>query len=569
MGLYEQVSEKSNERVENLKRDNARGDDCNYVLVEEPGRASVNNKWFENKRKMVSTTYYEKYGVAITLDGVDRELIDVFFFPTFVGGKHLDLSQNHNIFLCAPNGFGKSTLLKAILFATNPPDEFDKNAEFNEKIVRLKKHYHIEKDYLTLFIDLQGINSRNAYNNATDLHEWLRYASHLDNMITLADFKKIISHYNKAGCLMLLFDSIDEIIKENETDISREGAFTKIRQIINADGLGSNAKIIVASRPLAFEKVDESYIYLYIESLITNRESVEAIIEKYSQEYKDRLIAYIYNDLYLKNLVVTPQLLIEVISRIVFNWRNEESGISGEGKYQLIKAVIRNTMMRFKNKGNFNYAEKNYEHVYEIFSYISLFNRIENTKSDFGKFQDLILNNQLVKNQQRALLGKDIKDTYEHFCLFNTQGNNIELLAPKVIGQYYLASYMYKFCILLKNTETYEKKEIWKKFDTILNKDDCLYDMLVFFFGIMHDGITESERYNPDSLEYNIWIDYVVDKWSSCKKYENTKEKLSLRLRYLLESDFVKDSCFKRILESESELSENEAQLKLILNIIN
>ena len=93
--------------------------------------------------------------------------------------------------------------------------------------------------------------------------------------------------------------------------------------------------------------------------------------------------------------------------------------------------------------------------------------------------------------------------------------------------------------------------------------------MLVFFFGIMHDGITESERYNPDSLEYNIWIDYVVDKWSSCKKYENTKEKLSLRLRYLLESDFVKDSCFKRILESESELSENEAQLKLVLNIIN
>ncbi len=569
MELDEQVSEKSNERLENLERDNARGDDCNYVLVEEPGRASVNNKWFENKRKMVSTTYYEKYGVAITLDGVDRELIDVFFFPTFVDGKHLDLSQKHNIFLCAPNGFGKSTLLKAILFATNPPDEFDKNVEFNEKIVRLKKHYHIEKDYLTLFIDLQGINSRNAYNNTTDLHEWLRYASHLDNMITLADFKEIISHYNKAGCLMLLFDSIDEIIKENETDISREGAFTKIRQIINADGLGSNAKIIVASRPLAFEKVDESYIYLYIESLITNRESVEAIIEKYSQEYKDRLIAYIYNDLYLKNLVVTPQLLIEVISRIVFNWRNEESGISGEGKYQLIKAVIRNTMMRFKNKGNFNYGEKNYEHVYEIFSYISLFNRIENTKSDFGKFQDLILNNQLAKNQQRALVGKDIKDTYEHFCLFNTQGNNIELLAPKVIGQYYLASYMYKFCILLKNTETYEKKEIWKKFDTILNKDDCLYDMLVFFFGIMHDGITESERYNPDSLEYNIWIDYVVDKWSSCKKYENTKEKLSLRLRYLLESDFVKDSCFKRILESESELSENEAQLKLVLNIIN
>lgn len=40
-------------------------------------------------------------------------------------------------------------------------------------------------------------------------------------------------------------------------------------------------------------------------------------------------------------------------------------------------------------------------------------------------------------------------------------------------------------------------------------------------------------------------------------------------MRYLLESDFVKDSCFKRILESESELSENEAQLKLVLNIIN
>ena len=71
--------------------------------------------------------------------------------------------------------------------------------------------------------------------------------------------------------------------------------------------------------------------------MISDKKSVEAIIERYSPEYKDDLIEYIYGDLYLKYLIVTPQLLISVISRILLNWYNEKVGISGEGKYKLIK----------------------------------------------------------------------------------------------------------------------------------------------------------------------------------------------------------------------------------------
>ena len=227
--------------------------------------------------------------------------------------------------------------------------------------------------------------------------------------------------------------------------------------------------------------------------------------------------------------------------------------------------------MRFKNKGNFNYLEKNYEHIYEIFSYVSLFNNVENRRDDFAEFQELILNNELsfIERRKKPLTPNDVIDAYEHFCLFNTQGHNLELFATEVLGPYYLASYMYKFCMLSLNKEANCKIKIWEKFETILNnkykKDDYLYDMLVFFFGIIHEGITE---YNPDSLEYNVWIDYIVYKWNSVNNCDATKKSLSKRLKYLLESDFVRDSCFKRILESESELSQNEIQLKFILNKI-
>lgn len=531
--------------------------------------------------QQIADAYYEKYKAIHLLNEsneVNRSLIEVFCFPNFVRGERLDLSEDSNVFICAPNGFGKSTLLKAILLAANPSSKINKKQELMERMLELKNYYGINEDYLTLFIDLKELNNQNAFKSEEDLCKWLLFASHLDNLnglkIKLDEFRELVKYYNQKERLMLIFDSVDEIIQDREIDIGREEVLEKIRLLISADEICCNAKVIVASRPLVFNEDNMPYKYLYIESLISNQERVKTIIEKYSPEHKDDLVHYIYEDLYLKYLVVTPQLLIDVISRILLNKYNENMGISGEGKYKLIKSVIRNTMMRFKNKGNFNYLEKNYEHIYEIFSYVSLFNNVQNRRDDFAEVQELILSNELnyAEKRKKPIDSNDIIEAYEHFCLFNTQSHNLELLAAEVLGPYYLAGYMYKVCALSMNEERQDETQIWKNFETILKnkyrKEDYLYDMLVFFFGIIHEGIAEGQRYNPDSLEYNVWIDYVVYKWNSVSDCATSRKILIERLKYLLESDFVKDSCFERILSSDSELSENEMQLKVILNEI-
>ena len=525
-------------------------------------------------RQQIADTYYETHqtvDVDINFEEINKNLLEVFYFPSFVDEKQLDLSQNRRYYICAPNGFGKSTLLKTLLLATNPSTKINKTPKFANKIKDIKQKYGIKQNYLALFVDLKNANEQNAFKNDDNLLKWLLFASKLDNILRLDEFSKLIAYYNQHNGLILIFDSIDEIIQRSELSLNREDILTKIRLLVSADGFCNNAKVILASRPLTFAKDDMPYEYLYIDSLVSQQDQAESIIENYSSaDEKDYLINYIYEDSYLKNLVTTPQLLVSAISRILLNKYNQTFGIIGGGKYKLIQDMLRDTLMRFENKKNlkFSYHEKNLEEIYEIFSYVSLFNYIENKKSDFAKFQELILNNALnhTAKHKKPITASAITDAYEHFCLFNTQKQNLEFLAPKVLGPYYLSSYMRKRC---KQSQYDELHNPMKLFDSIqnniYNNNDCLYDMLVFFFGLIHEGITGDSKYNPDSLEYKLWIDYIVYKWNALDNQNALKE----RLKYLVESDFVKDSCFTRILSSrDNVLSDSEVALKNILKEI-
>ncbi len=501
-----------------LKRDSL-GCSCNYVSLEGIEDASVNRiEEYETLCQQIADYYYGKYHeleFKKQTDKINQNLMEVFCFPSFEDGKFLDLSESRNSFICAPNGFGKSALLKTILLATNPSSKINERQELAEKITELKDYYKIQKNYLTLFIDLKNVNSNNEFCKSNDLCKWLLFASDLEKIMKLDEFRELVAYYNKMDCLVLIFDSLDEVVQKREDDISRDGVLTKIRLLTCADEICNKAKVFIASRPLVLNEDDmpnRDFQYLYMETLFSQQKSVEMLIEKYSPEYKDDLVRYIYGDPYLKYLVVTPQLLTEIMSNVLLKWYNKEKGIQGirkdEAMYGLISNIIRDMMTRFKNKDNVASSAINYEHIYETFAYVSLFNNVENKRADFAKFQELILENVLryEGKHRKSIEPKDIIDTYEHYCLFNTKGQYLELLAPEVLTPYYLARYMFKFCRLSLKEEMYDREKIWSEFESVLErKNEYLYDMLVFLFGIIHDGIDGERICNQKGLEYNIW----------------------------------------------------------------
>ena len=127
---------------------------------------------------------------------------------------------------------------------------------------------------------------------------------------------------------------------------------------------------------------------------------------------------------------------------------------------------------------------------------------------------------------------------------------------------------MYKFCRLAVKDEQYNSEKVRSMFESITNNkygsETCFYDMLVFYFGITYDMSGNNTDPYKEQMR-SIWINYIVDKWEKLKDDDSVKKILRSRLQYLLESDFVIDSCFSRILNDEDDLPENEMRLKGIL----
>ena len=544
----------------------------NEILDEMPD--TKDDHAYEAIRVKIANSYYEEYkdfDWQAPENKMKKLLMEVFTYPTFKdkdGRKHeLKISETDNTYICAPNGFGKTTLLYMLLFLTNPSSELRKPAEQECRVEKLRDHYGIDDDYLALFLNLKNINTLPAFNKDEDLCKWLFYATHVDEKkIMLEDFRETVAHFNENSHLILILDGIDEVIKKKEAELSRDDLQNKIRLLTNADGICNNAKLIISSRPLTYENLLGNYKYLYMDSLVNQSERVKELIKNYAPQYHTLIEEYIYNDLYMKFLVTTPALLVEVMRQFLLKVYDEETGIEGrsKSKFDLIRDIIRETMMRFQEKRFFNYWDTDYDLIYERLAYISLLNDIENNKTDFAVIQDMVLDSNLTLRNKRKkeIKAEDISDAYEHFSLINSKEQYIEFLAPEIFRPFYLAKYMYKY---YGHEENANGNRRWKMFESILknkeNKEEWLFDTLVFYFGFLHESL------DPESSEYNAWIDYIVYKWENSDT-SKAKELLSSRIKYLMDSDFVINSCLERILGSKEDLPKNEEQLKSILQEI-
>lgn len=559
-----------------------RGDgvQCKYLRIieidssfsEECGTSTLNEF-----RMKIADIYYNQYS-KIVLRGNNREynkeLLGVFCYPRIVDNIKIDFSKKENIYVCASNGFGKSTLLKTFLLASNVSENAMES--FKNNIAEIRKYYNISEDYLSLYIDLKYIHE-DFIANREDLYEWLLNASGLNyqqsGKIGINEFKSLIDWYNGNQKLVVIFDSFDEIIDKS----IRDKIVNVIKYLSEADGICSAAKIIMASRPLVMQENDRPYEYLYIDCLNpeSDIEKIRSIIDKYAGEYAQECYSFIFGDRYLKNLIVTPQLLTEVVIEFLQNKSYELNNEVQLQKsiYEIINDITNNTIMRFKNRGSVTsegktFAQRPLRHVYEIFAYVSLFKNIDNTQGDIEELSELILDNKLsygIKHK-KPLDYSDISAIYEHFSLLSTQSSKLDFVADKVWKPYFLAGYMYLFYEYEQRDLELTEKARWKKFETISNNrtrnEEILYDMLVFYFAKLHDN------YLFEGAAYDAWIEYVIYKWNDKSMSNTSKAILKDRLLYLLQGKFIFDSRLERIFDDNQDLQDNEIELRHIIEQI-
>lgn len=559
-----------------------RGDgvQCKYLRIieidssfsEECGTYTLNEF-----RMKIADIYYNQYS-KIVLRGNNREynkeLLEVFCYPRVVDDIKIDFSKKENIYVCASNGFGKSTLLRTFLLASNVSENAMES--FKSNIAEIRKYYNISEDYLSLYIDLKYIHE-DFIANREDLYEWLLNASGLNyqqsGKIGINEFKSLIDWYNGNQKLVVIFDSFDEIIDKS----IRDKVVNVIKYLSEADGICSAAKIIMASRPLVMQENDRPYEYLYIDCLNpeSDIEKIRCIIDKYAGEYAQECYSFIFGDRYLKNLIVTPQLLTEVIIEFLQNKSYELNNEVQLQKsiYEIINDITNNTIMRFKNRGSVTsegktFAQRPLRHVYEIFAYVSLFKNIDNTQGDIEELSELILDNKLsygIKHK-KPLDYSDISAIYEHFSLLSTQSNKLDFVADKVWKPYFLAGYMYLLYEYEQRDLELTEKAKWKKFETISNNrtrnEEILYDMLVFYFAKLHDN------YLFEGAAYDAWIEYVIYKWNDKSMSNTSKAILKDRLLYLLQGKFIFDSRLERIFDDNQDLQDNEIELRHIIEQI-
>lgn len=496
----------------------------------------------------------------------NADLLDIFCFPRFVSRSlneeddNLNLANDNNVYICAPNGFGKSTLLKMLILATNPSNEVYENKVFQDKINEVRKTYTIDKNYLSLFIDLKEYNADEMLSFKENIYDWLLHASKLNKVFSVEDFKRVVDISNSENNLLIAIDGLDEM-----EGISRSEIMRIVNGINGANGCLDNAQIIIASRPLVNQIQDRTYKYLYIDlmDIKKDEDKINLIIEKFSKNDKDVCYDFICKDQYLINMVVTPQLLTELIVESIQEIHAQED-YQKKGKHGIINSITRQTILRSQRRtdvskgGNNEKLFEAFNIVYEKFAYASLFKVIENIKGDIGELTNIVSNENEGNNRRVEKI--DVIDVYEVYSLLNTTNDVIDFLAPQVWLPYYLAKAVYS-----KSYKEDADKEIWEMFDNInLNRkrdNKILFDTLVYFFALTH----EEEKGLLREKTQSIWVDYVNKIWEE----NRDRDILIERLKYLLKDGFVGAFSYlqETILAPEKydKLEDNEKKLKEIL----
>ena len=254
------------------------------------------------------------------------EIVSAYSYSKDEGWNLSDLNNRRHV-VWAPNGCGKTTFLKGILFSSSYAYRESNNERETDKMEALLKYHGLSSnDYFPVFIEASYYADVMAKKNDSWVYEIVERQTGFDKTkITIEDFQLVLKKNNASKKLLYLIDGYDELNYEYKGDF-----MFVINQLINSE-YGSNAIAIITSRP-SFDTTNfNGFNYWSIQqiSFEKNKEFVKGFIESYCRcsPYfsSEKIFNMISENHYLSEMITTPEILIDVIIGCA-KYLNDENG---------------------------------------------------------------------------------------------------------------------------------------------------------------------------------------------------------------------------------------------------
>ena len=262
---------------------------------------------------------------------------------------NLSASENRKHVVWAPNGYGKTTFLKSILFSSSTDFiNFDSMSENGKKLLYELKKFHgfSESDYLPIYIEAAYYSEMDS----KEINQWLYEIAKAqmgfdESQISSEDYLHTIEKYNSNNKLIYLIDGYDELEDQYRPEFHKA-----LNQLFSDKQYGSNALIVVASRPY-FEVINfNGYEKWFIKpiSFENNEQDIKELIYSYTHggeySYPEEVFNILRTNYYLNKMITTPEILIDAISGCIYYIADQKSHDSDI--FSIVESTITDLIQR-------------------------------------------------------------------------------------------------------------------------------------------------------------------------------------------------------------------------------
>lgn len=301
------------------------------------------------------------------------EIVSAYSYSKDKGWNLSDLNNRRHV-VWAPNGCGKTTFLKGILFSSSYAYRESNNERETDKMEALLKYHGLSSnDYFPVFIEASYYADVVAKKNDSWVYEIVERQTGFDKTkITIEDFQLVLKKNNASKKLLYLIDGYDELNYEYKDEFMR-----RINQLINSEEYGSNAIVIITSRPSFAPTNFNGFSYWSIQqiSFEKNKEFVKGFIESYcrcsSYFSSEKIFNMISENHYLSEMITTPEILIDVIIGCA-KYLNNQNGKNSDVCY-IVDETIDDLIQRIDGARSIKVDDYgglgNIKTVYEVLAY--------------------------------------------------------------------------------------------------------------------------------------------------------------------------------------------------------
>lgn len=240
----------------------------------------------------------------------EAKLQELYVFPKLTGDRTWALTTDQPVhyLIEAPNGYGKTALIKSILLSATYALNDDLSSLEREEYQALAALHHLGEGSFPIHLEAKAFDQVEKKSLMELICQMVKDEIGEADEVEVTD---LVRRYNKEGRLLLLLDAFDEVEESKQKFyVNKLNSFLKSPE-------GNQASVILTTRPIGQIKGLEGFVKWRIAPL--SMEQDEEVIAKLIQNYSAKSfnqISYakacqmIKENDYLKPLVVSPYLIM-------------------------------------------------------------------------------------------------------------------------------------------------------------------------------------------------------------------------------------------------------------------